>query len=63
MSDHQMDAARYAFIKQPKMVGYWLLPGSVEGAGTTMIGCYKKPRWLTIKLMDWLLEFKYKESL
>ena len=63
MSDHKMDAARYAFFKPHKVVGYWLLPGSVEGAGTTMIGCYKKPRWLTIKLMDWLLEFKYKESL
>ena len=62
MSDHQMDAARYAFYKPHKVVGYWMLPGSVGGAGVTM-ACYKKPRWLTIKLMDWLLEFKYEESL
>ena len=61
MSDHQADANRYTFFNQPKVVGYWMLPGSLEGVGTRM-ACYKKPRWLTIKLMAWLLEFEYKEQ-
>ena len=61
MSDHQADAARYAFFKQPKVVGYWMFPGSAEGIGMKM-ACYKKPRWPTIKLMYWLLEFEYKEQ-
>ena len=73
MSDHKTDAfaystasqyaSQYKMFKQPNAVGYWVLPGSVEGVGTYMIGCHKKPRWLTIKLMNWLLEFKYKESI
>ena len=53
--------SEYTFIKQPKVVGYWILPGSAKGVGMKM-ACYKKPRWLTIKLMAWLLEFEYKES-
>ena len=61
MSDHQADAARYAFFNWPKAVGYWMFPGSAEGIGMKM-ACYKKPRWLTIKLMAWLLEFEYKEQ-
>lgn len=62
MSDHQADAARYAFFSGPEVVGYWMFPGSAEGIGMKM-ACYKKPRWLTIKLMAWLLEFEYKESI
>ena len=53
--------SEYTFIKQPKVVGYWILPGSAKGVGMKM-ACYKKPRWLTIKLMAWLLEFEYKEE-
>lgn len=60
-SDHQADAASYTFFNQPKPFGFWIFPGSALGAGT-YFACYKKPRWLTIKLMYWLLEFKYKES-
>ena len=62
MSDHQADATRYTFFNQPKAVGWWLLPGGVNGIGVNW-PCYKKPRWLTIKLMYWLLEFEYKESI
>ena len=62
MSDHQADAIGYTFVKSPKVVGYWMLPGSVNGAGIKL-ACYKKPRWLTIKLMYWVLEFEYKESI
>ena len=61
MSDHQADAARYTFFNQPKAVGWWLFPGGVNGIGVKW-PCYKKPRWLTIKLMAWLLEFEYKEQ-
>ena len=61
MSDHQADAVSYTFFKLPKVVGYWMFPGSAEGIGMKM-ACYKKPRWLTIKLMAWLLEFEYKEE-
>ena len=61
MSDCQADAIGYKLVKSPKVVGYWMFPGSAEGIGMKM-ACYKKPRWLTIKLMAWLLEFEYKEE-
>jgi hypothetical protein len=50
----------YTFGSYPKPTGYWLLPGAVKGVGFQLT-CYKKPRWLTIKLMYWVLEFEYKE--
>ena len=53
MSDHQADAIGYTLAKSPKAVGYWMFPGSVNGVGTKL-ACYKKPRWLTIKLMYWV---------
>lgn len=62
MSDHQADAIGYTLAKSPKVVGYWMFPGSVNGVGIKL-ACYKKPRWLTIKLMYWVLEFEYKESI
>jgi len=52
--------SEYKFYESPKPFGFWIFPGSALGAGT-YFACYKKPRWLTIKLMYWLLEFKYKE--
>jgi hypothetical protein len=61
MSDHQADAIGYKLVTPPKVVGYWMLPGSVNGVGIKL-SCYKKPRWITIKLMAWLLEFEYKEE-
>jgi hypothetical protein len=53
--------SEYKFYEYPKPFGFWIIPGSASGAGT-YFACYKKPRWLTIKLMAWLLEFEYKES-
>lgn len=45
-------------IYPPKVVGYWVLPGSL-GSSAFKIACYSKPKWFTIKMMKLILDFKY----
>ena len=48
----------YTFISPPPAVGYWVLPGG-SPAGYIKFSCHNKPRWLTIKMMWWIFEWKY----
>lgn len=43
----------------PQYAGWWLMPGGTNGCGI-YFPVYKKPRWLTIKLMGWLMEWSFK---
>lgn len=47
-----------SFWRPPKYVGGWQLPGS-SGAFTTTFLMTRKPRWLTIKLMWYIMEWKW----
>ena len=44
----------------PKPVGYWILPGA-HGPYYTKFAAYKRPRWLTIKMMWYILEWKWED--
>jgi hypothetical protein len=48
----------YTFFSPPPPVGYWVLPGG-SPAGFIKFSCHRKPRWLTIKMMWWIFEWKY----
>ena len=44
----------------PPVVGWWVFPGSYRGHAFK-IACYTKPRWITIKMMKLILEFRYEQ--
>jgi len=50
----------YKIAEPPKPVGEWVLPGA-SSAWSFRVHVYKKPRWLTRKLMKALVEWEYKE--
>lgn len=60
MSDHMLDAARYA-IWTPPIAGYWILPGSTS-ASSVKFSMLAKPNWLHRKMMQWLLGWKWEDS-
>jgi hypothetical protein len=45
----------------PNPVGHWKLPGAT-GSYCIMFAGYKRPRWLTIKMMWWIFEWKWEEA-
>ena len=45
----------------PQAVGYWQLPGANKGM-CVQYAAWKKPRWLTIKMMWWVFEWKWIEA-
>lgn len=47
----------WTFQMPPPSPGYWRFPGSSVYA--TELHMSERPRWLTRKLMWWLLEFKW----
>jgi len=51
----------YTIQLPPKPVGYWIMPGSVP-AVSTKFAAYKRPRWLTIKMMWYILEWKWEDN-
>ena len=51
----------YKLYEPPKVVGGWVLPGSLRG-NAFKISCYTKPRWITIKMMKLILEFGYESN-
>jgi len=44
-----------------KPVGYWELPGASEGY-SIRYSAWKKPRWLTRKMMYYVFEWKWIEA-
>jgi hypothetical protein len=51
----------HSMLLPPPVVGWWILPGSTS-VQSYKIAIYKKPRWLTRKLMWLLLEFQYERK-
>ena len=45
----------------PKVVGWWILPGSSSYC-SFKIACYTKPRWFTIKMMKYILDFTWEDA-
>jgi hypothetical protein len=55
------ETEQYKLYTPPPAVGWWVLPGAFRGQACK-IACYTKPRWLTIKLMKYILEFGYEDA-
>jgi hypothetical protein len=51
----------YKIYEPPKVIGWWILPGSF-GGHAIKLACYTKPRWITIKMMKLILEFGYEHN-
>jgi len=51
----------YTFFVPPPPVGWWVLPGGGPSA-QIKFSAHKKPRWLTIKMMWWIFEWKYEKA-
>lgn len=52
---------KYTISSQPKIIGWWWLPGSDHTCGTRF-GVTKKPSWLNIKMMQWLMGWRWEET-
>ena len=57
---HYVDMKGHTILAPPKPVGYWKMPGS-DGVGSVKFSAYKRPRWLTIKMMWYIFEWKWEE--
>jgi hypothetical protein len=51
----------YKLYTPPPVVGWWVLPGS-SSYSAFKIACYTKPRWFTIKMMKYILDFTWKDT-
>lgn len=49
------------FGNTSKPIGYWILPGS-DPVWKVKFSAYKKPRWLTRKFMEYVLEWKWEDN-
>ena len=45
----------------PEVVGYWKMPGG-DGVWSVKFSAYKRPRWLTIKMMWLVFEWKWEDK-
>jgi hypothetical protein len=62
MNEQLHDSPRvYTLDNIPQAVGYWQLPGG-SGAAHIRFTAFTKPRWLTIKMMLWVFEWKWIEA-
>jgi hypothetical protein len=52
----------YNFEPSPKPVGYWIMPGSVSALTTIKFTAFKRPRWLTRKMMLYVFEWKWEDA-
>lgn len=55
--DHNM----FATFEPPKIVGYWVMPGSNSG-WHTKFGAYEKPNWFHRTMMRCCLGWKWEDA-
>lgn len=58
---HYVDMKGHTLLSPPKPVGFWKLPGG-DGPWTVKFSTYKQPRWLTIKMMWYIFEWKWEKN-
>jgi len=51
----------WSIYNPPKVVGWWILPGSC-GSAAVKIACYTKPSWFNIKMMKYILGFTWEDA-
>lgn len=49
----------FEILPPPEPVGFWHMPGAF---GSVKFGAYKRPRWLTIKMMWLVFEWKWEDK-
>jgi hypothetical protein len=52
----------YKLHTPPPAVGYWVMPGSVSAVTTIKFTAFKRPRWLTRKMMYYVFEWKWEDA-
>jgi hypothetical protein len=52
---------KFALSTPARAVGYWQLPGADNGM-SVQFAAWKKPRWITIKMMWLVFEWKWIEA-
>ena len=52
----------YKLHTPPLAVGYWVMPGSASPMTTIKFTAFKRPRWLTRKMMYYVFEWKWEDA-
>jgi hypothetical protein len=57
----EQESWSWRIYSPPKVIGWWILPGS-SSYFAYKIACYTKPRWFTIKMMKYILDFTWEDA-